>query len=451
MDRKIIKNLSDWFHQKDRKPVVMRGARQVGKTWIVRALASKLGLTLLELNFERNTKLKTLFKENDPNETLTRLEVFFNKEIKVKETLLFLDEIQAAPELLSKLRWFAEEKPELAIIATGSLLDFALDAHEFSMPVGRISYMYLEPMSFEEFLLAQKQNKLHDFLHSFELKNQIPEMIHDRLWHFLREYIFVGGMPAAVDSWAQHKSFVKINEIHQNILATYRDDFSKYAKKISIERLEDIFRAIPRLLGKKFKYSLVNKDIRFEGLKKALNLLCKARVCHKVISSSANGIPIGASIKENIFKIIFLDVGLVSAAMGLTPTEMNKFNELQLVNEGAIAEQLTGQLLRAMTPYYMDPMLNYWTRDKSGSESEIDYILQHQAKIIPIEVKAGRTGTLRSLHMFMKTKGLETALRFNADYPSITDVKIKDHTGDLIKYKLISLPLYLVEQVYRLL
>ena len=294
------------------------------------------------------------------------------------------------------------------------------------------------------------QNKLYDFLCGFELKDEMPEMIHDRLWQFLREYIFVGGMPAAVNSWVQNKSFLKVNEIHQNILSTYRDDFSKYAKRVSVERLDDIFRAIPRLLGKKFKYSLVNKEVRFESLKKALNLLCKARVCHKVVSSSANGIPLSANVKENIFKVVFLDVGLVSAAMGLTLTEMNKLHELKLVNEGGITEQLVGQLLRTTMPCYIDPKLHYWIREKSGAESEIDYMIQYQANIIPIEVKAGTTGVLRSLHTFMKTKGLEKAVRFNADYPSITDIAIKDHAGSLVEYQLISLPLYLAEQVYRL-
>lgn len=142
MERKIIQQLGNWFHQEDRKPLVIRGARQVGKTWVVRYLAAKLKLDLLELNFERDPKLKTLFVDNDPQQTLLRLESFFNKNIHPQTTLLFLDEIQVVPELLSKLRWFAEEKPELAIIAAGSLLDFALDDHEFSMPVGRISYMY---------------------------------------------------------------------------------------------------------------------------------------------------------------------------------------------------------------------------------------------------------------------------------------------------------------------
>ncbi|MBN1684233.1 MAG: ATP-binding protein [Gammaproteobacteria bacterium] len=451
MNRKILEKLKAWIRQSDRKPLIIRGARQVGKTWVVRNLAFQLKLDLLELNFERDFRLKTLFKDNDPEKILIRLESYLNREIIPEKALLFLDEIQAAPELLAKLRWFAEEKPELAVVATGSLLDFALNDHEFSMPVGRIQYMYLEPMSFEEFLLAKGQNQLHKFLSRYDLSEEIPEAIHERLWQFLREYLLVGGMPAAVDSWVKNQSLLQINEIHQNILATYRDDFSKYAKRIPVERLDEILRAIPLLIGKKFKYSFVNKDIRFEPLKKALNLLCKARICHKVWSCSANGIPLNAEIKENIFKVIFLDVGLVSAAMGLSFSDQSIVDTIKLVNEGGIAEQLVGQLLRVIQPYYVDPRLHYWVSEKKSSEAEIDYLIQKDTQIIPVEVKAGKTGTLRSLRTFIKQKGLKKAIRLNADYPNVTEVKVKDNLGDLIEYQLISLPLYLTEQIYRFL
>jgi uncharacterized protein len=378
-----------------------------------------------------------------------QLEALFNKAIDTKKTLLFLDEIQAAPELLAKLRWFAEEKPELAIIATGSLLDFALEEHEFSMPVGRINYMYLEPMSFEEFLLAEKQNKLCEFLENFTLESEMPDAIHERLWQFLKDYIFIGGMPAAVNNWVGKKSVIEINEIHQNILQTYKDDFSKYAKLVSTELLEDIFQGIPKLLGKKFKYTAINKDIRTQSLKKALSLLCKARVCHKVLNTSANGIPLGGAVRENIFKVIFLDVGLTTAEMGLSLINIDSFNDLHLFNEGGIIEQLVGQLFRSIVPYYVDPRLYYWLREKTGSEAEVDYLLQYNMQIIPVEVKAGTTGKLRSLHTFMKIKNLKKAVRINAGKPSVTEVKVKNHAGELIEYQLVSLPLYLTEQIYR--
>jgi uncharacterized protein len=450
MQRKNFQNLLGWFKKVDRKPLIIRGARQVGKTWLVRNLAQILNLDLLELNFERDSNLKTLFSENDPKKTLVELEVFFNRNIDVTRSLLFLDEIQAAPELISKLRWFAEEKPQLAVIATGSLLDFVLDEHEFSMPVGRINYMHLEPLSFEEFLLALGQNKLCDFLNQFNLTDNISATIHEHLLQFFREYILVGGLPAAVDSWVKERSLIKTHEVQQNLLSTYKDDFSRYAKKLSHDRLNEVFNAIPRLLGSKFKYSVVNKDVQSVSIKNALNLLCKARLCHKVFASTASGIPLEAGIKDNIFKVILFDVGLLSSIMGLPLYEITKLSEINFTNEGPITEQVIGQLLRTLSPYYLEPKLCYWIREQRGSEAEVDYLTHHEEQIIPIEVKSGTTGTLRSLHGFMKQKGLKKAVRFNSDYASVAKIQIHDHTGDLVEYQLISLPLYMVEQMPRL-
>lgn len=450
MDRKAIKNLDHWYRQSDRKPLIIRGARQVGKTWLVKYFAKQINLDLLELNFERDPKLRSLFNDNDPVKILAQLGIFFNKNIDSKQSLLFLDEIQTAPELLAKLRWFAEEMPELPVIATGSLLDFVLEEHVFSMPVGRVQYLHLEPMSFEEFLLAMGQDKLCAFLATYELTDELPQILHERLWEYLREYVFIGGLPAAVSNWQQNRSFLAVNEIHQNLLATYRDDFSKYAKRIPRERLEEVFKAVPRSLGQKFKYSSINKEIRSELVKNALNLLCKAKVCHKVYACSGNGIPLEAEIKENIFKIIFLDVGLVSAACGLTLSERMKFDELRLLNEGGITEQIVGQLLRTVFPYFIEPQLYYWMREKSGAAAEIDYLIQNNAQIIPIEVKSGSTGTLRSLHAFMQLRKLKTAVRINSDYPSITTINVKDYAGEPINYQLLSIPLYFTEQIQRL-
>jgi hypothetical protein len=305
-------------------------------------------------------------------------------------------------------------------------------------------------MSFEEFLLAIGQDKLCDFLASYELKDELPQILHERLWEYFREYVFIGGLPAAVSNWQQNHSFLDINEIHQNLLITYRDDFNKYAKSIPHERLEEVFKAIPKSLGHKFKYSSINKDIRSELLKNALNLLCKAKVCNKVYACSGNGIPFEAEIKKNVFKVFFLDVGLVSAACGLTLSEKMKFDELRLLNEGGIAEQTVGQLLRTTFPYFIEPKLYYWINEKTGTEAEIDYLVQHNMTIIPIEVKSGSTGTLRSLHSFMKIKNLKLAIRINSDYPIITTINTKDQTGETINYQLLSLPLYLTEQIHRL-
>jgi len=339
---------------------------------------------------------------------------------------------------------------ELAVIATGSFLDFMLETYEFSVPVGRIHYLHLEPMSFEEFLKAIEQDKLCDFLENYDLSDEILPYLHEKLWNYLREYMFIGGLPFAVKNWAETKSLIQVSEIQQNLLATYRDDFAKYNKRMSQERLDEVFRAIPRLLGKKFKYSFVNKDIQSLSIKNALNLLCKARICHKVQATSADGIPLSASIKENIFKVIFLDIGLVLANMGLSLNELIKLDDMRLINEGGLAEQLTGQLLRCAFPDFMEPNLYYWLNEKAGSEAEIDYLIQKNAQIIPIEVKASSTGSLRSLHAFMKLRGLNKALRFNHNTPSTTQINVKNHAGQTINYELLSLPLYLIEQAHRL-
>ncbi|OGT23014.1 MAG: AAA family ATPase [Gammaproteobacteria bacterium RIFCSPHIGHO2_02_FULL_42_13] len=451
MERKAIAQLVSWLDKSDRKPLIIRGARQVGKTWLVRHFSEVSGKTLLELNFERDPNLISLFKNNDPKKTLVLLETYFNQTIVPDQSLLFLDEIQAAPALLAKLRWFCEELSELAVIAAGSLLDFALEKHEFSMPVGRISYLYLEPMSFEEFLLAIGQDKLYDFLHHYQLDDQIPAVMHERLWNLLREYVVIGGLPEVVKNWVNNQSLLKASEIQQNLLATYRDDFAKYVGRISSERLEEVLSAVPRLLGKKFKYSQVNNDIQSVTVKTALHLLSRARICHKVNYSHGNGLPLLAESKENFFKMIFLDVGLVSVLLGLNLKDSMNINDLLLVHEGGVAEQLVGQLLRTVQPSFIDPTLYYWIREKAGASAEIDYLIQHETNVIPIEVKSGTTGTLRSLHVFMGLKKLSIAIRFNADVPSVTAVKIKDHQGKLISYRLLSLPLYLVEQTHRLL
>jgi len=442
MERKIVNDLCNWYKSSTRKPLVIRGARQVGKTWVARHLSQQLNLKLLELNFERNPNVVSLFEDNDPAKVLLQLEAFFGHTIIPQEALLFLDEIQVAPEILAKLRWFAEEMPDLSVIATGSLLDFVISDYELSMPVGRIQYLHLEPMSFEEFLLARGEDKLCDFLAQYQLQNAVAEAVHEKLLQLLREYIFIGGLPAAVNNWVQNQSFLSVNEVHQNLLTTYRDDFSKYAKRLAHARLQEVFQAVPRQLGKKFKYSAINQDVQSSTLKNALSLMCQARLCHKVYASAGDGIPLAAGIKEKIFKVILLDVGLATAAMGMTLTERVKFSELHLLNEGGIAEQLVGQLLRVIVPYFLEPKLYYWLRDKVGAEAEVDYLMQHEARIIPIEVKAGSTGTLRSLHAFMRLRNLKQAVRVNADYPSVVQVD---------NYQLISVPAYLLEQVPRLL
>ena len=248
--------LDDWIQEVDRLPLIVRGARQVGKTWIVRELAKRHNFTLIELNFEDNPVLKTLFASNEPQQILLNLRNLPGiKEINPKKSLLFLDEVQTFPEILAKLRWFAEKMPELPVIAAGSLLEFELakkhdelSKQKFSMPVGRVEYMHLEPLSFVEFLTAAGHDNLVSYLGLYKLGEEFPLAIHEQFMQLFKEYLIVGGMPKSVDAWTTSRSLDKVSRIQNNILASYRDDFNKYRGKLDIDRLEDVLQAVPKCL-----------------------------------------------------------------------------------------------------------------------------------------------------------------------------------------------------------
>jgi len=451
MERSAIHYLKNWLISADRKPLVMRGARQVGKTWLIRHFAEISGKQLIEINFEKQPSHASLFDSNDPQNILFNLSAVHHQSHDPNNSFLFLDEIQAAPAIFSKLRWFAEELPQLPVIAAGSLLEFMLADHSFSMPVGRISYMHLEPLSFEEFLLANDKKNLYAYLIEYDIKNAMPLALHEQFMSLFKEYILVGGLPAAVVSWITERSLQKVNMIQHDLLATYRDDFAKYKGRLAIERLNEVLMAVPKMLGQKFMFSRVNASIQTNTVKQVLDLLGKARICHRVSASAANGIPLAAEMKEKYFKEIFLDTGLCGALLGLDLNQLNNANEVTLINSGGIAEQVVGQILRTLDPSYREPALYYWLREEKGSSAEIDYVIQHGNKVIPIEVKAGSTGSLKSLHVYMSLKKLPLAIRINSDQPYITAVEVKDRGDAEIKYSLLSIPFYLVGQIHRLL
>lgn len=451
MKRLALDFLQEWYKKPSRKPLVIRGARQVGKTWLVRHFAEGQNLQLLELNFEKNPELAAHFFSNDPSQVLLLVGASLNKTIDPKTALLFLDEIQAYPPLLAKLRWFAEEMPELAVIATGSLLEFTLEDHTFSMPVGRISYMHLEPLSFEEYLLAQGLTPLLEYVRGYEFKQTFSQVIHNTLMTHLKEYILVGGMPAAVSAWVERRTLAEVYEIHNDLLGTYRDDFNKYHGRMPIQRLDEVFESVPKQLGKRFVYSNVNPDEGTQSIKKAFHLLSLARVCHRIKSSSANGVPLGAEVNDKFFKAIFIDVGLSSTLLGLQLNQIIGVDEIVLVNNGAMAEQVVGQLLRTVFPAYVEPQLFYWQREKKGSDAEVDYVIQHHTSVIPIEVKAGTSGGLKSLHLFMGLREYPLAVRINSDIPSIGRMVVINSLGKSVEYTLLSIPIYLLSRLHYLL
>ncbi len=447
MIRNALFELCQWLSQTGRKPLVLRGVRQSGKTWLVRELAKSQNKQIIEINFETRPELGTLFTSNDVKAVWSSLETLLPAPAERAECILFLDEVQAKPDMLAKLRWFYEELPDLAVIAAGSLLDFVLHDHNFSMPVGRVQFFYLEPLSFCEFLQADQQVMLVQYLKKIMLTDQIPEAIHQSLMQAVENYCLIGGMPEAVQSWVSEHSYLRVNQIHHDLLTAYQNDFAKYPTRIAPERLHEVMLAIPHLLGKKFTYVQVNPEIKSQTIANALSLLVLARVIHKVQAVAADGVPLGAKPKQNYFKLIFCDVGLVNVNVGIA---INPLKPLNLANNGEIAEQLAGQLLRKNFQFYQDPVLYYWQRE-GQSNAEIDYIIQFQDKIIPIEVKAGSGNTLRSLHNFMHVRKLKFAVRIYSGPMNITNIETKLSTGEAVSYQLLSIPFYLIEELPKLL
>jgi predicted AAA+ superfamily ATPase len=453
MHRNALQYLErSWFLDSKRKPLILRGARQVGKTWLAREFAKRNKLTFVELNFERNPELNSLFDSNDPKVVLRNIESYTGISIKLESGLLFLDEIQDAPEILSKLRWFYEEVPELPVIAAGSLLEFILSDHSFSMPVGRVSYLYIEPLSFEEFLLALDEQHLLNFIKTIvitpvEFTFRVPDAIHHKLRDLFNLYCFVGGMPACVVKWIETKTFLDISPIQEDLLATYRDDFYKYKGRFDVSRLLSVLSSVPNQLGQKFMYSKTGSDIQSNVAKQILTLFNMAKITYTVKLSSANTAPLSSEIKDKAFKQIFLDVGLVNRMLS-KPFQHTLQNTTK---DGGISEQVVGQMLRTLFPLFKEPELYYWQREEQGTSAEIDYVLEHNGEIIPVEVKSGSTGSLKSLHYFMYHKQKKLAVRINDDLPSITEVNVKLPTQESVSYTLLSIPFYLTGQMFKFL
>ena len=450
MIRFASEELDRWLKSPDRKPLVMRGARQVGKTWLVRDFAKRHELELIELNLEKYPHYADLFSDNNPRASLKNIEAQLALKIIPESSCLFLDEIQAAPELFAKLRWFREDMPELQVIAAGSLLEFALGKAEFSMPVGRIAYFYLEPLSFFEFVLASGNEPLYEKMISVTPREPLPYPLHVRCMELYRQYCLVGGMPETVRTWLDGKDIQACLKIQHDLLATYRDDFHKYGGEIDARLLHRILLSVARQLGNKFVYTRVDPDVKIPLVKNSLMLLSQAKVCSKVTHTSGNGLPLGAESNDKFFKALMVDIGLISAYLELSSVKHTDLDSMLLSNRGGLTEQFVGQQLRAAQTPAMDPQLFYWQRT-GGRQGEIDYILQHGNHIVPVEVKYGAAGSMKSLHQFMAEKKLEMAVRLDANPPSVNEMSVKTTQGQSVKYRLLSLPLYLAGNVTTLL
>jgi len=451
MKRDTLKDLDNWYDRKNRKPLIIRGARQVGKTSLVRMLAESRFENLVEINFDLNPEKSALFASRDVEQIIQLLEVDLDADIIPGKTLLFLDEIQSAAEVIPLLRYFYEKMPALHVIAAGSLLEFVLTEHTFSMPVGRIEYLFMGPMSFSEFLAANGKEKLCGFLADYQLGDPLPQSIHETLLGLLKMYCIVGGMPAAVKAYTLSGDLRLASREQSSILQTYRDDFSKYGNLIDTRLLGTVFTAIPRLVGQKIKYVNIDRNERAKPLADCIDMLGMARVIYGVAHSAGNGIPLGAETNAKDRKPLFLDVGLLCCALGLKATDLHQAESLILVNSGTVAEQFAGQHLLYSGESSAEPNLYYWNREQRSSSSEVDYLLAHGSQVVPVEIKAGKAGSLKSLHVFAAEKGSARAVRFNTEIPTLCMVSSAVASKQSEPFELISLPLYLIGETNRLL
>ena len=450
LQRAAEKYLNSWYQKSHRKPLVLRGARQVGKSTLVREFAQNNGLVLNEINLEQHLYLDTIFKSLDMDVIIRELDALLGRNIKAPVAVLFLDEIQATPHAIQALRYFYENMPDLPVISAGSLLEFALADLHFSMPVGRIEYYHLGPMTFREFLTAVEPG-LAPYLSEFHINQTIPLTAHQKLIKRQREYLFVGGMPEAVRAFVEENALMEVTAVHRSIAETYQDDFSKYAKHKDLALMQKVFRQIPRIIGQKVKYSNISKEDKSREVKAIIDLLVKARVCHQAFHSHCSGVPLMADINENVYKLLFMDVGMAAYLTGLDWIALQALDGQALVNEGKLAEQFIGQHL--LNPFE-SPRLIYWLREVKSANAEVDYVMASGNQVIPIEVKAGKSGTLKSLQQFALNKNAGLCVRFDLNPPDIqesTHATIIDGSSVPVSYTLLSLPLYLVEELPRIL
>jgi uncharacterized protein len=414
MKRYIERVLQDWKKDASRMPIVLRGARQIGKSHVVREASKLLFESVVEINFEVENDLRDCFDKLDAHQIISQIELLKAQEIVLGKTLLFLDEIQACPRALMALRYFKEEMPELHVIAAGSLLEFSLSAEGFSMPVGRVLYLYMQPMTFNEFLLALGEKPLVDFINQCHLTSDIPLPIHQKLSQHIRDYIIIGGMPAVVEEFRQSKSYQKCQRLQNAIMTTYVDDFAKYANTSQHKYLQSVMNAAPGLVGQICKYSHINPSFRANDLSNAISNLSKAGVIYQVPSTKASGLPLSTLASTKKFKLIFLDIGLMTRASGLTE-EVLTSEDFFALNRGALMEQLVGQELLAYQDSYQKRELFFWMREKTGSMAEIDYLFQSGRHILPVEVKAGKSGKFKSMLLFMREKESKLGIKVSLE------------------------------------
>lgn len=406
MYREKIEELKAWKKRKGRKPLVVEGARQVGKTWLLKEFGHTCYKQCVYVNFENAEGLQQLFMGNfDVERIIGSLQLYTRTKITPNDTLIILDEIQAVKRGITSLKYFCEDAPQYHIVVAGSLLGINIHEGE-SFPVGKVEFMTLRPMSFYEYLLAAGEELLVDSLKARQM--DMVDLLHDRLVDHLRHYLYIGGMPEAVDTYMKTKDFGEVRRIQRYILESYEADFSKHAPIEVVPRIRMVWKSLPSQLSKenkKFVYGVIREGARAKDFELAIEWLCDCGLvlkCHRV---SAPSLPLMAYQDMSVFKLFTLDVGLLSAMVGLDENVLLNGDRVFTEFKGALTEQYVMQELRLRDSDY----IGYWTNERSTAE--VDFVVQDEKGIVPIEVKAETNVKARSFKFFCEKYSPERALR----------------------------------------
>lgn len=436
MKRTIINSLREWQTSPGRMPLLLRGPRQVGKTYVVEQFAKEYFESFVNINFEFKPEFSNCFTTLEPKNIIEKLTLLTGQKIVPGNTLVFFDEIQECPQAIKALRYFKEQFPELHVMGAGSLLELVFNSEEFSMPVGRVQFLYLYPLSFNEFVLSLGHESWLQYLNDVTLASSNTMLLHQPLLELLRKYLILGGMPAVVEQYVRMQDMMLVQRMQSALLQTYRGDFGKYAKHTKTQYLQLLLDKLPNVVAKQFKYVDIDPSIHSREIKYALQALRDAGLLRQIFNTAASGLPLRSQVDEKKFKLMMVDVGLMRHDSQVNANILLQENLLQ-INQGAIVEQFVAQELIAYSDPYQRAELFYWERGQKNSSAEVDYLSVIEGHIVPIEVKAGSAGRLKSLRQFMLEKSCKLGVKISQQELSYKD-------------SILSLPLYMISELPRL-
>lgn len=440
LKRKVAATLERWRHAHDRRVLLLRGARQVGKTSSVREFALSSFRSFVEINFLETPEVKAFFREGNlsPRGLVEKLSIYCNASISPGETLLFFDEIQECPEALTALRFFYEQLPELHVVAAGSLLEFALKDLP-SYGVGRIESLFMYPLSFEEFAQALAGDGFGRTLRQASLESPLDVVFHRKALDLMKLYCMIGGLPKVVQRYCDTRDLQECLPLLEELVLGYEEDFAKYGTRITSDKLRATLRSVAQQAGGKFVYSRINPGAKLSGYDQAVDLLSQAGLIYKIARSSANALPLGAEVNPKSFKSIPFDVGIYNRLLGLPLSDLLLDDSVSFSNRAAFAEILCGLELIVNAPPHIRCGLFYWHREAPSSSAEVDYVVQRGPVIIPLEVKAGTKGQMQSLYRFLSEKSGLHAIRTSLENFSTISTQVGEKS---VKVEVV--PLYAI-------